>query len=148
MIEVNSFLNKNKNESNDKLDFEGDIVEVDEMFLNFIDKFLMEIEVFVIFVLFNFFFGLFNNVNKYKYFEYVFKFKVVDFKILYKELYDRIFLFKYLIKFFDGGYLSDGIGIVWLFDYYKYINLDNKYKLFLVINLYVLVRFSNLLEKE
>lgn len=118
------------------------------MFLDFMDKFLMEIEVFKIFVLFNFFFGLFNNVNKYKYFEYVFKFKVVDLKILYKELYDRIFLFKYLIKFLNGDFLSDGIGIVWLFDYYKYINLGNKYKLFLGINLYVLVRFSNLLEKE
>ncbi|CAL59010.1 Conserved hypothetical protein, predictedlipoprotein [Mycoplasmopsis agalactiae PG2] len=148
LAEANSFLNKDKNENLDKLDSKEDTVVIDTMSLDPMDKLPMETEVPAIPALPNFPFGLFNNANKHKYPEHASKFKAVDSKILYKELYDRTFSLKYLTKLSNGDLLSDGTGTAWLLDYHKYTNSDNKYKLFLGTNLHVLARFSNSLEKE
>lgn len=85
--------------------------------------------------------------NQHNYPDYVKNFKTVSAEEIYKELYDRTFSIKFLVKLKDGGLLSNGTGTGWLLDYHKYKG-QNKYKLFLATNLHVLADFSNSLTDE
>ncbi|WP_434325296.1 MIP family Ig-specific serine endopeptidase [Mycoplasma capricolum] len=80
--------------------------------------------------------------NQHNYPDYVKNFKTVSAEEIYKELYDRTFSIKFLVKLKDDGLLSNGTGTGWLLDYHKYKG-QNKYKLFLATNLHVLADFSN-----
>ncbi|WP_434336414.1 MIP family Ig-specific serine endopeptidase [Mycoplasma capricolum] len=85
--------------------------------------------------------------NQHNYPDYVKNFKTVSTEEIYKELYDRTFSIKFLVKLKDGGLLSNGTGTGWLLDYHKYSN-TNKYKMFIATNLHVLADFSNSLTDE
>ncbi|WFQ90371.1 MIP family Ig-specific serine endopeptidase [Mycoplasma feriruminatoris] len=85
--------------------------------------------------------------NQHSYPDYVNKFQTVSAEEIYKELYDRTFSIKFLVKLKNGDVLSNGTGTGWLLDYHKYEN-QNKYKLFIATNLHVLADFSNSLTEE
>ncbi|TQF40187.1 MIP family Ig-specific serine endopeptidase [Mycoplasmopsis bovis] len=148
--QANSFINKNNSENinHNKMENESGTPKIDKLPSEPINKPSIPFDPSNIPTFPNFPFNRFNNQDKHKYPEHHTKFKTVDSKTLYKELYDRTFSLKYLTKLSNGEPLSNGSGTTWLLDYHKYTNQKDKYKLFFATNLHVLARFSNSLEES
>ncbi|WP_322961437.1 MIP family Ig-specific serine endopeptidase [Mycoplasmopsis cynos] len=92
-----------------------------------------------------------DRTKENSYPEYVKKFKKVDEKIIYQEIYDRSFAVKFGINQGvtsqnQNPFRASELGTTWLLDYHKYN--ENKYKLFFATNLHVMSDFSNSLTDE
>ncbi|WP_051521826.1 MIP family Ig-specific serine endopeptidase [Mycoplasma leonicaptivi] len=98
-----------------------------------------------------------EGIQKHKYNIDTSKFKEVDRKTIYKELYDRTLAVKIGTDLKpdskqdsnnnqNSSFFASSAGTAWLLDYHKYT--ENKYKLFFATNLHVISSLSNTLNIE